>query len=147
MSTVPAQIIGYRKDRLGARIVALGNLLSMEEKFGSTIRFLWAENSEEHNMDINDPLFPVFDEDFANKYLQQIGHMDRNQITGLVDLEEIRSKISDDLFRKRLSKGERFLLQMVFNLCFSQMRLVPTMLTRFAHHWQKSGGLQGLIKF
>jgi|GEM_PF-3040905 len=103
-----AQIIGFRKDRLGARIVAIGNLLFLEDHFDTTVRFLWASTSEEYDMDIHDPKHPIFDPSFANAYIRQIPAHDRDQISGLTDLEEIRGSISTSLFEDRLQAGESF---------------------------------------
>lgn len=109
MAETAAQIIGFRKDRLGARIIALGNLLSLEDKYGASVSFLWADKSEDHDMRIDDPNHPIFDREFAAKYLEQIAQGDRTKMEGLTDLEEIRGRISTQLFQDKLKTNERFL--------------------------------------
>lgn len=103
-----AQITGYRKDRLGARIIALGNLLCLEDKFGASIQFLWPDGFEDHNMAIDDPAHPIFDPSFQSHYLKQIPQGHRPNVDELTDIDKIRGRISTDLFKKRLAKKEKF---------------------------------------
>ena len=103
------QIIGYRKDRLGARIIALGNLLCLEDKYGASVRYLWPDGFETHDMAIENTQFPIFDTDFQAKYLEQVPQDVRPDIDALTDLDKIRARISTTLFQGRLAKGERFL--------------------------------------
>lgn len=103
------QIIGYRKDRLGARIIALGNLLRLEGKFGMSVSYLWPDGFESHDMSIDDPDFPIFDTDFHAKYLREIPQGERPDIDDLTDIDSIRGRISTELFQQRVDKGERFL--------------------------------------
>ena len=104
-----AQIIGYRKDRLGARIIALGNLLFLEGKFGAEVRYLWPDGFESHDMAVENPKHPIFDPVFAAKYIQQIPMGDRPDIDDLTDIDKVRGRISTKIFEERLAKGERFL--------------------------------------
>jgi hypothetical protein len=103
------QIIGYRKDRLGARIIALGNLLWLEDKYGAPVSYIWPDGFESHDMAIDNPGFPIFDSDFQKKYLREIPQGSRPDMDDLVDIDTIRGRISTDLFQKRIDKGERFL--------------------------------------
>ena len=104
-----AQIIGYRKDRLGARIIALGNLLCLEDKFGVAVEYLWPDGFESHDMAINDPSCPIFDPAFQAKYLREIPQGDRPAIDDLTDLDKIRGRTATDAFRNMLGRGEQFL--------------------------------------
>lgn len=131
MITDGVQIVGFRKDRLGARIVALGNLLFLEDKFGVSVRFLWTSQSEDHNMDINDEQFPIFDPKFKNQYLTQVSGGDREAIVGLTDLEEVRGKISAQLFVERLDAGERFVCTNGFEPALFANELGPHQITEF----------------
>lgn len=103
------QIIGYRKDRLGARIIAIANLLMLEQKFGASVCFHWADTSEDHDMSINDHDFPLFEKAFQDRYLKQVQHRDRDALSDLIDLKDICGKISTQLFQERLQAGEQFL--------------------------------------
>jgi len=104
-----AQIIGYRKDRLGARIIALGNLLFLEGKFGAEVRYLWPDGFESHDMAVENPDHPIFAPAFAAKYVQQVPMGARPDIDDLTDIDKVRGRISTKIFADRLTKGERFL--------------------------------------
>lgn len=104
-----AQITGYRKDRLGARIIALGNLLRLETRFGADIGYIWPDAFESHDMAIDDPEAPIFDADFQAKYIRQIDANTRPDFDGMTDLDGIRGRIGSDGFAKRLATGETFL--------------------------------------
>jgi len=103
-----AQITGYRKDRLGARIILLGNLLCLEGKYGVNVRLLWPDGFEDHDMSITDPAHPIFDCKFQAQYLEQIPQGDRPNMDDLTDIDKIRGRISTELFAQRLEKGEQF---------------------------------------
>lgn len=103
------QITGYRKDRLGARIIALGNLLRMEAKFGASVRYLWPDAFEDHDMSITDTAHPIFDAAFQDRYITQISEGTKPDFSGLTDIDNIRGKVSAAVFQDRLDTGERFL--------------------------------------
>ncbi|WP_458790327.1 hypothetical protein [Yoonia sp. MH D7] len=109
METPEPQIIGYRKDRLGARIIAIGNLLSLEQKYGASVLFHWTQTSEDHDMRIDDPAHPIFTQEFTQRYIRQVPQGDREALRTLTDLEAVRGSISAQLFEERLKAGERFL--------------------------------------
>lgn len=125
------QIIGYRKDRLGARIIALGNLLCLADKFGATVHYLWPDGFESHDMAIDDPAFPIFDVAFQAKYLRQTPQGDRPDIDNLTDIDAIRGRISSDLFQERLAKGERFLCNEGLHPLLFSNELGPDQLAAF----------------
>ena len=121
-----AQIIGYRKDRLGARIIALGNLLFLEGKFGAEVRYLWPDGFESHDMAVENPKHPIFDPVFAAKYIQQIPMGDRPDIDDLTDIDKVRGRISTKIFEERLAKGERFLANEGIEALLFSNELGPT---------------------
>lgn len=86
-SSYDEQIIGFRKDRLGARITSLGNLLFLEQKFNTTVRFLWTVTSEERSMDILDPAHPIFAQDFLEKYIVQVSSGEQEEVTSSLTTE------------------------------------------------------------
>jgi hypothetical protein len=103
------QITGYRKDRLGARIIALGNLLRMETEFGVRVRYLWPDAFEDHDMTVADTDHPIFAPDFLDRYIDQIPAGTKPDFDGLTDIDAIRGKVSSVTFQDRLHTGERFL--------------------------------------
>lgn len=103
------QIIGYRKDRLGARIIALGNLLCLEDKFDVPVRYLWPDGFESHDMSVTDADFPIFDPDFQARYIEEIPANVRPDTDALTDLDKIRSRVGTQGFAERLAAGEQFL--------------------------------------
>ncbi len=115
-SSYDEQIIGFRKDRLGARITSLGNILFLEQKFNTTVRFLWTVTSEEHSMDILDPAHPIFAQDFLEKYIVQVSSGEHEEVTSnLTAIEDVRGRISAEQFESRLKAGERFLCDSGFS--------------------------------
>ncbi len=104
-----AQITGYRKDRLGARIIALGNLLFLEDKFGASVRYLWPDAFESHDMSVKNKSNPIFDEAFHEAYIEEVTANLRPNIDTLTDLDQIRGRIGTPVFKDRLKQGELFL--------------------------------------
>tara|TARA_R100000935_G_scaffold54166_1_gene82698 strand:+ start:774 stop:2822 length:2049 start_codon:yes stop_codon:yes gene_type:complete len=131
MQNQDAQIIGYRKDRLGARIIAIGNLLMLEQKFGVSVCFHWADTSEDHDMSINDPAVPLFGEAFQNRYIKQVQKSECDALDDLIDLKEVCGNISTQLFEKRLQKGEQFLCSSGLEPVFFANELGPDQLNTF----------------
>jgi tetratricopeptide (TPR) repeat protein len=103
-----AQIIGYRKDRLGARIIALSNLLALEDKFGASILYYWPDRFEAHDLSINDPDHPIFDDAFKQKYIHQIPTINQADFGNRLDLEAIIGNVGTIDFSKKLAAGEQF---------------------------------------
>lgn len=103
------QIVGYRKDRLGARIIALGNLLRLEEKFGVPVHYFWPDAFEGHNMAVETETQPIFEAGFQARYIRQIPEGERPEISDLTDLDQIQRRVGTAEFTQRLQEGERFL--------------------------------------
>ncbi len=125
------QILGYRKDRLGARIVTLGNLLFLEDSFGVSVRYLWAATSEDHDMNVNDPDFPIFEGGFREKYVAQIAHDDLDALADLPELEDVRGTLSNDLFAQEIAAGKRFVCMNGFTPVFFSNERGPEHQERF----------------
>ena len=104
-----AQITGYRKDRLGARIIALGNLLFLEDKFGASVKYLWPDSFESHDMAVDNADHPIFADDFQKKYITQISDSQKPDFGDATDLDQIRGNIGSEVFKERIATGETFI--------------------------------------
>lgn len=126
-----AQVIGYRKDRLGARVIALGNLLCLEDKFGATVHFFWPDGFEDHDMSISDSKHPIFHPEFQSAYLTEVKQDERPDIDDLTDLDKIRARIGTPQFAERLETGERFLCNEGLHPLLFSNEIGPTHLEAF----------------
>ncbi len=125
------QIVGYRKDRLGARIIALGNLLFLADKFQVDVEYLWPDAFENHDMSLLDKKHPVFAPAFQKKYLREVKADVRPDIGNLTDIGNIRGSISNVLFAERLKRGEKFLCNEGIQPLLFSNELGPTHLEDF----------------
>lgn len=86
----------------------LGNLLFLEDSFGVSVLYLWTATSEDHDMNVNDPDFPICGDAFREKYVAQIAHDDLDALADLPELEDVRGTMSNDLFAQEIAAGKRF---------------------------------------
>ena len=81
----------------------------MEAQFGASVRYLWPDAFEDHDMAITDTDHPIFDPDFQARYITQIPEGTKPDFQGLTDIDTIRGKVSSMVFQDRLNTSEQFL--------------------------------------
>ena len=102
------QILGYRKDRLGARIIALANLLSFEQKFGAKVKYIWPDKFEDHDMTVDGSAYPIFEQEFVDKYILQIPSSESPNFHGFNSIENVLGNCGTVQFRSRLANGAKY---------------------------------------
>lgn len=110
------QIIGFRQDRIGARLVCLLNVMRLNRRFGLGGRFMWLSEPRGPYPELADPAL-FFDESFCRQQLQVVASAP--DPAGRQNLGTVSAATGSAHFAERLARGERFLIDaMVENLRF-----------------------------
>ncbi len=88
--------------------MTLANLLRLGARFGATIRYVWPETSEKHDMSIGPDAPPIFDPAFQAAHIDMVAVRDRSVFAGRTDIDLVASRVSAERFAIRLAEGERF---------------------------------------
>ena len=104
MSEFPA-IIGFRKDRIGARLTGLLNVLRLGRKFDCPARFVWLSEPGGPYPELTDPR-EFLDKDFVARHISVVDRAP--DLSGRGDLGLLAKKLDADHMRQRLGVGERF---------------------------------------
>ena len=67
------QIIGFRRDGIGARLICLLNVLRLSRKFGATGTFLWLSEPDGPYPELADPR--LFSRPFRRRHIRIIDEM------------------------------------------------------------------------
>ncbi|RJL15309.1 tetratricopeptide repeat protein [Paracoccus siganidrum] len=112
MSALPA-IIGFRKDRIGARLIGLLNILRLGRKFGLPARYVWLSEPGGPYPELVDPR--EFLE--AGFVADHIAVVDRApDLSGRTDLMTLAPTINDAHMARRLAGGELFFSDIAFDV-------------------------------
>ena len=110
------QIIGFRQDRIGARLVCLLNVMRLNRRFGLGGRFLWLSEPQGPYPELADPAL-FFDGSFCRQQLEIVGAAP--DLAAWHNLGTVSAATGSTHFAERLARGERFLVDaMVGNLRF-----------------------------
>lgn len=107
-----SQILGFRKDRLGARLVTLANTLMLAKQYGCEAKYWWPEKSENHDMAISVE-HPIFTAEFVAENLILAKGNDKPDVSRYQDLPELQGRMTSEDFHTRVreNKGENYLTQ------------------------------------
>lgn len=112
MSEFPA-IIGFRKDRIGARLTGLLNVLRLGRKFDCPARFVWLSEPGGPYPELTDPQ-EFLDKDFVARHISVVDKAP--DLSGRGDLGLLAKKLDADHMRQRLGVGERFVSDAAFDV-------------------------------
>ncbi|WP_347266822.1 hypothetical protein [Paracoccus sp. (in: a-proteobacteria)] len=102
--TPVAPIIGFRQDRIGARLTCLLNVLRLSRKFGTPGRFLWLADASGAYPELADPC-AFFAPDFVARHVTVIGQTP--DLRGRANLCTRAPGLSVEGFAEALARGER----------------------------------------
>lgn len=105
-------ILGFRKDRIGARLIGLLNLLRLGRKFGVPVRFLWLSQPEGPYPELADPC-EFLAADFVARNITVIGQPP--ELAGRENLAALASTLDAALVAERLAAGRRFFSDAAFD--------------------------------
>lgn len=99
------QIIGFRQDRIGARLICMLNVMRLARKFDATGRFLWLSQPEGSYPELTDP-HDFFAADFVSGQIRVVDKIpDLSQLTGV---GTVAPSMNVRGFAERLAEGQRF---------------------------------------
>lgn len=106
-------ILGYRKDRLGGRLVTLINCMMLAEQFGTDARFWWWTGTSAEEPQALDPA-EIFAPEFIDRWM--ILSDAAPAIAGRANLVETRARMGAERFAHALGRGRMFLLDDGFQI-------------------------------
>lgn len=102
---VPHPLIGFRKDRLGARFIALLDMLRLSQKFDLPARFVWLSQPGGPYPELIDPT-SFFTKEFVEENIEIVTDVpalgDRRALSSVAQIN------TSDQFRAAIQRGERF---------------------------------------
>lgn len=98
-------LIGFRKDRLGARFIALLDVLRLSRKFGLPGRFIWLSQPNGPYPELIDPA-SFFAPDFVAEHIEIVAEIP--ELGTHRALSSVAQINTSDQFRAALARGERF---------------------------------------
>ncbi len=103
--TFDEQIIGFRRDRIGARLICLLNVLRLSRKFGATGTFLWLSEPDGPYPELADPC-DFFAPDFVARHIRIIHEMP--DLSGRRNLNAAAPGLNVAGFAQTLAEGQRY---------------------------------------
>lgn len=108
----PPAIIGFRKDRLGARLMGILNVIRLAEVFGGSARYQWLLETAGPSHDLDDPR-RILQPAFVARHIDIVE--ERPDPSGLGNLAAIAPTASIAEIAARIAQGERFISEAVFD--------------------------------
>lgn len=106
-------IIGFRKDRIGARLTGLLNILRLQRKFGHEARFLWLADPGSAWPELADPA-AFLARDFIARHVTVIDRLP--DLSHRSDLATRAARLDGEHMAQRLRAGERFVSDAAFDV-------------------------------
>lgn len=98
-------IVGFRQDRIGARIICLLNVMRLSRKFDVTGKYLWLSDATGPYADLLDPGDVLADSTIA-AHVQVVGRAP--DLTGRQNIGVVARRVSQRQFAQMLDQGHRF---------------------------------------
>ena len=108
-----APIVGFRKDRIGARLIGLLNILRLGRKFGQEARFLWLSDPGSAWPELADPA-AFLARDFIQRHITVIDRIP--DLSDRSDLGARAARLDAEHMAQRLLAGERFVSDAAFDV-------------------------------
>lgn len=112
MTAGPA-IIGFRRDRIGARLIGLLNVLRLGQKFDVPARFLWLSEPSGPYPELTDPR-EFLAADFVDRHIEVVAVPP--DLARRTDLSALAPRINETHLADRLAKGELFQSDAAFDI-------------------------------
>ena len=106
-------ILGFRQDRIGARIVCLLNVLRLSQDFDVTGRFVWLSEADGSYPELTDP-HDFLDADFVERHMMIV--TDRPDLSGRRNLTAEAPRMDHEHFASALRQGARFQTDAAFGI-------------------------------
>ncbi|SET17575.1 hypothetical protein [Paracoccus homiensis] len=103
--TQQAPIVGFRRDRIGARLIGLLNVLRLGQIYEAEAVYLWLADPTGHYPELADP-HDFLCGDFIDRHIRIVGGMP--DLTGRSNLSALAMTVDAASFRQRLARGELF---------------------------------------
>lgn len=158
----PLLLIGFRQDRLGARLVTLANLIRVSGKLGIDGRYLWLSQPDGPYPDLTDPT-EIFSEEFIARWIQVVPSFpsDLNDRYNCA-VEFKKTNLSNAV--KRIGQGHRFwtengadilhfmgenlqTAEVEFRAAFSEIKFSKFIDTRFKKALSRIGAAETMAAF
>lgn len=101
----PYPLVGFRRDRLGARLIGLLDMIRLSRKFGVEARFLWLSQPDGPYPELTDPL-AFFDPVVVGNYIHIV--MQSPDLTGRTALSDVSQRMQVNQFSDALAAGRQF---------------------------------------
>ncbi|MDO5704425.1 MAG: hypothetical protein Q4G49_05035, partial [Paracoccus sp. (in: a-proteobacteria)] len=110
MTDFPA-LIGYRQDRVGARIVCLLNVIRLGRQFNVPAKLVWISDLRGPYPELADPTH-FLDAGFVAQHIRIVDGL--QDLSGLRNLSALAPTMDRDHFAKALARGDRFYCDTAF---------------------------------
>ena len=105
MPQTKVAVVGFRQDRIGARLVGLLNILRIGQSFGVPARFVWLSEPEGPYPDLADPC-DFLAPDFVARHIEIVRQ--RPDLSGYRNLTAEAQVLNGHFFARALAEGARF---------------------------------------